>query len=443
MDLADPTERTVRQNRGEPSGDADDDDETRRATDRPSATAAAIAFVERAWEVSEGTRLATGVTGPGHGAVMVCEPEVDMAETTTRPPLDAPASAYDRGWLAQHLAEERRASSLLGEIREVVFGLQDGLVSTLASWRRWPARLREAFPVIVAGIASALAGVFSMAAGEYIGSKSQREIFDAQIHDERHEVEERPGEAEAEVAFMLAEEGLGEEDAARDRGNDGPPPRGPARTMVARELGIQVDDRGGSVLRGALFMGAAFGLGAFVPILPFLILPFSMSLPVAAAATGVVLFGIGVVKSRWTHRSAISSGLEVLRLAAFAGIAGYLFGTVLPAAGRRGDHEVRRLAESLGEADLDRVALALIDHLAEVGLDRQLVGTVAHRHERASERMAVDRPGDLHETTGPEVRRAPVGHDVGPAALGWALHQRPGEGLVQRTSGGHVISSTM
>jgi len=55
-----------------------------------------------------------------------------MTETSTRPPLDAPASAYDRTWLADHLAEERESSSLLGEIREVVFGLQDGLVSTLA-----------------------------------------------------------------------------------------------------------------------------------------------------------------------------------------------------------------------------------------------------------------------------------------------------------------------
>jgi VIT1/CCC1 family predicted Fe2+/Mn2+ transporter len=43
-----------------------------------------------------------------------------------------------------------------------------------------------------------------------------------------------------------------------------------------------------------------------------------------------VLFGIGVVKSRWTRRSALPSGLEVLALAAVAGIAGYLFGTVLP-----------------------------------------------------------------------------------------------------------------
>jgi VIT1/CCC1 family predicted Fe2+/Mn2+ transporter len=253
-----------------------------------------------------------------------------MAETSARPPFDAPASAYDRHWIAEHLAEERRASSLLGEIREVVFGLQDGLVSTLAVVATVAGASGQAFPVVVAGIASGLAGVFSMAAGEYIGSKSQREIFDAQIHAERHEVDERPGEAEAEVAFMLAEEGLGEEDAARVAALMAAHPEVLLRTMVVRELGIQVEDRGGTVLRGALFMGAAFGLGALVPIIPFLILPFSISMPAAVVATGLVLFGVGVVKSRWTHRSALSSGLEVLALAAIAGIAGYLFGTVLP-----------------------------------------------------------------------------------------------------------------
>ena len=217
---------------------------------------------------------------------MVCEPDRDMAETTTRPPLDAPASAYDRTWIADHLAEERQASSLLGEIREVVFGLQDGLVSTLAVVATVAGASGQAFPVVVAGIASGLAGVFSMAAGEYIGSKSQREIFDAQIHEERDEVAERPGEAEAEVAFMLAEEGLPEEEAQRIATMMARHPEVLLRTMVTRELGIQVDDHGGSVLRGALFMGTAFGLGAFVPILPFLLVPIAMALPIAVGRHG-------------------------------------------------------------------------------------------------------------------------------------------------------------
>ena len=104
-----------------------------------------------------------------------------------------------------------------------------------------------------------------MAAGEYIGSKSQREIFDAQVIEERDEIVERPGEAEAEVAYMLAEEGLGDDDAARVAAIMARHPEVLLRTMVTRELGIQVDEAQGGVLRGALFMGAAFGLGAAVP----------------------------------------------------------------------------------------------------------------------------------------------------------------------------------
>jgi VIT1/CCC1 family predicted Fe2+/Mn2+ transporter len=247
-----------------------------------------------------------------------------------RPPLDAPAGAYPRDWIARHLAEERQSSSLLGEIREIVFGAQDGLVSTLAVVATVAGATGDAYAVVVAGVATALAGVFSMAAGEYIGSKSQREIFDAQVAEERHEVVERPGEAEAEVTYMLAEEGLGDEDAARVAAIMARHPEVLLRTMVTRELGIQVEEHHGSVLRGALLMGTAFGLGAAVPILPFLILPIDTAVWVALVATGSVLFGIGVVKSRWTHRSALSSGLEVLALAAVAGIAGYLFGTILP-----------------------------------------------------------------------------------------------------------------
>lgn len=249
-----------------------------------------------------------------------------------RPAPNAPATAYPRAWLEQHIAAERRSSALLGEIREVVFGAQDGLVSTLAVVATVAGAADDALAVVIAGIATALAGIFSMAAGEYIGSKSQREIFDAQIGAERGEVYERPGEAEAETAYMLEMEGLGKQDAGRIAAIMAQHPEVLLRTMVSKELGIQVDDAQGGVLQGAVFMGVAFGLGAAVPVLPFLFLPVNVALGVAAVATGAVLLGIGIAKSRWTKRSPLVSGLEVLALAAFAGVAGYLFGTVLPQA---------------------------------------------------------------------------------------------------------------
>src|ERR1700716_553870 len=115
---------------------------------------------------------------------------------------------YDAGSIKEALERARRSASVLSEIREAVFGAQDGLTSVLAVVSTVGGATGQTYPVLVAGLAATLAGIFSMAAGEYMSSKSQREIFEAQIATEAKEVDERPGEAEAEVAFMLREEGL-------------------------------------------------------------------------------------------------------------------------------------------------------------------------------------------------------------------------------------------
>jgi predicted membrane protein (TIGR00267 family) len=102
------------------------------------------------------------------------------------------------------------------------------------------------------------------------------------------------------------------------------------RTMVEKELSLHVDEHGGTPLQGALVMGAAFGLGAVVPILPYLLIPIPQAIWVSLAITGAVLFGVGVAKARLTRRSPLRSGLEILAIGAAAGIVGYVFGNVLP-----------------------------------------------------------------------------------------------------------------
>jgi VIT1/CCC1 family predicted Fe2+/Mn2+ transporter len=240
------------------------------------------------------------------------------------------AHEFDRAWLAEHLADERRKASLLGEIREAIFGAQDGLVSTLAVVSTVAGASSDRFPVLVAGIAAGLAGVFSMAAGEYMSSKSQREIFEAQIVGEREEVAERPGEAEAEVGFMLEEDGLPRDEAAAVARTFASHPDVMLKTMVEKELGLTSEHAEGSPFQGALIMGASFGVGAAVPIFPYLVLGVSLATPVSMVATASVLFAIGVTKSRWTGRPWLRSGAEILLLGAFAGVAGYFFGNLLP-----------------------------------------------------------------------------------------------------------------
>jgi predicted membrane protein (TIGR00267 family) len=244
-------------------------------------------------------------------------------------PAPDDARHLDRQWLVQHLAEERREAELLSEIREALFGMQDGLVSTLAVVSTVGAASGDRFAVLIAGIASALAGVFSMAAGEYLSSKSQREIYVAQIENEREEVRDRPAEAEAEVAYMLEAEGLSEAAARRVAAELAREPTVLLKTMVEKELGLVIEE-GRGALQGAIVMGAAFGLASLVPILPYLLLPIANAPLASLVLCAVVVFVIGVVKTRWTKRNPVRSGLEVVVLAAFAGIAGYLFGSVLP-----------------------------------------------------------------------------------------------------------------
>jgi vacuolar iron transporter family protein len=240
------------------------------------------------------------------------------------------ADQFDGEWLATHLADERRKASLLGEIREAIFGAQDGLVSTLAVVSTVAGASADRYPVLIAGIASGLAGVFSMAAGEYMSSKSQHEIFEAQIVGERDEVEERPGEAEAEVAFMFEEDGLPGDTSASMARAMARHPEVLLKTMVEKELGLTHRLAEGTPLQGALVMGAAFGIGAAVPIIPYVVLGVDVATWASVVATAAVLFGIGVLKSRWTRRSWLRSGAEILVLGAVAGVAGFFFGNLLP-----------------------------------------------------------------------------------------------------------------
>lgn len=243
------------------------------------------------------------------------------------------AAEYPRRYIEEHIAEERRKISLLGEIREIVFGAQDGLVSTLAVVATVAGATNDQFAILIAGLAAAMAGVFSMAIGEYMASKSQSEIFDWHIADEWEEVRERPAEAEAEVAFMFQEEGMEGDDARQVASIIARHPKALLSTMISKELGLSydaADETEGTPFRGAVLMGVSFALGGAVPILPFIFGTGVGALAWATGLSGAVLFVIGAMKSRWSHRSWVWSGLEIVALAAAAGGAGYWFGSVLP-----------------------------------------------------------------------------------------------------------------
>jgi VIT1/CCC1 family predicted Fe2+/Mn2+ transporter len=238
---------------------------------------------------------------------------------------------HDRTWLEAHLDEERKEANLLAEVREVIFGLQDGVTSILAVVSTVAVASNDTYTTLISGIAATLAEVFSMGAGEYMSSKSQREIFVAQIGVERAEVEQRPGEAQAELALLFEREGLKPETARRVAAEISSDPNVMLRTMVEKELGVTIEE-GGSALQGAVILAGSFLVAALFPLMPYFFFPVSTALWVSIGLSGVSMFGVGLWKSRLTKRSPLASGLEILALVAGAAIAGSFFGAILPGA---------------------------------------------------------------------------------------------------------------
>lgn len=249
-------------------------------------------------------------------------------------PRDQPDDVRDvpMDAIAAHIAEERLQVGRLSSVREIVFGAQDGLVSTLSVVAAVAAATNDRYTVLIAGLASALAGIFSMAVGEYLGSRSEERVHGAVIDEEAAEVEARPIEAQAEVALTFIEEGMDAEDAYRISEILGRHPPSLLSTMTSRELGLVTDDHDTSAppVRKALIMGGAFAVGGAIPLVPWLLGSGVAALAASGLLTAIALFALGSTTARLGNGSVLRAGVETLALATAAGVLGYLFGQVLP-----------------------------------------------------------------------------------------------------------------
>ncbi|HEX8002676.1 MAG TPA: VIT1/CCC1 transporter family protein [Mycobacteriales bacterium] len=231
--------------------------------------------------------------------------------------------------LAAAAAREGERVARRGRIREVVFGAQDGLLSTLALVTGVRGADASRYAILVAGFAGALSGTISMALGAYIAAKSQREVFDVELENERRQLERRPHVEVVELADIFQAEGLDYDNALKAARAIATNPETMLKTMAEKELGIPYEPPG-SPSEDAVTMGAAFVVGASVPVLPYLLLTTTTGLIVSVVLTIGTLFVMGVVKARLAGTRQLRSGAETAGLAALAAALAYLVGTALP-----------------------------------------------------------------------------------------------------------------
>lgn len=232
---------------------------------------------------------------------------------------------YSRGGIAEE-AWHRGGRS--GTLRAAVFGVNDGLVSNLSLVMGVAGAMTQNPVIVLAGIAGLLAGAFSMAAGEYISMQSQRELFQRQIAIEREEMRIMPDEEERELAGIFRDKGVPADDAARIAAALMKDPEHALDTKVREELGLDPDELG-SPFGAAWSSFISFGVGALVPLLPFLLTTGTAALVASLGLSFVALFLVGAGVSLVTGRGVWFSGLRQVAIGAAAAAVTYGVGTLI------------------------------------------------------------------------------------------------------------------
>ena len=230
---------------------------------------------------------------------------------------------------ATPLPHESRAS---GVLRPVVFGGNDGLVSNLALVMGVAGANPAPGVIVLAGIAGLLAGAFSMAVGEYISVKSQRELLEYQIAFERKQLEADPDKEHEILVGIYLERGFPPDEARLVADRMFATPARALDALVREEIGL--DPRViGSPMSAAVGSFLAFTLGAVIPVVPYLIAPGAAAfwLSLVAGLVGLFLLGLGV--SQFTHKDALGTGVRQVLLGLAAAVVTYGVGSVIGAAG--------------------------------------------------------------------------------------------------------------
>jgi vacuolar iron transporter family protein len=226
--------------------------------------------------------------------------------------------------------ERRRVFERLANIREIVFGIQDGVLTTAGVLAGLSGAVSGRGQVILAALASTAAGALSMGAGAYLGTRAETEVLRSELRRAREEAGKHPYVIQESLLDALAKEGLSRESSYRVVQLLSSAPRALFSTAEEKIYGLASDQFGNPVLEGSL-MGVAFMAGALVPLVPFILAPsVRTGLLAGIATTALVLFAIGsFVEGRLGDKSPWLSGLRFLCIALGAAAAGYLIGLAI------------------------------------------------------------------------------------------------------------------
>jgi vacuolar iron transporter family protein len=215
-----------------------------------------------------------------------------------------------------------------GWISGAIYGANDGLAAVFGIVAGVSGATGGSSFVLTAGVSAAVASALSMATGAFLAERSEAEVAAANIERERQEIAERPEEEQEELSLFYQLKGIDEATADAMAAQLAGHPDAMLKALAAEEFGI-VGDRG-DPKQAALAAGVSTGLGAIVPVIPFIFTTGTVAIVTAAVISLVAHFLVGAAKSLVTLRTWWSAGLEMTLAGVIVGGATYLVGLALP-----------------------------------------------------------------------------------------------------------------
>jgi predicted membrane protein (TIGR00267 family) len=232
--------------------------------------------------------------------------------------------------LSRRNGSARRAAGWIGD---AIYGVNDGLgaifgiVSGVSG-----ATLGNSKYVLLAGIAGMIASALSMGSGAYLGAKSEREIYQAELEREREALETNEPESRELLSLYYQVKGLPEEDAARFVDHIAKDKSQFLKALAAERFSTTEEGLRKPFI-AAMSASLSTAVGAFIPVIPFFFLHGYEAILVSAIVSLAAHFAVGAAKSLITVRSWWASGLEMTLIGALEGIVTYVIGIGLGHAG--------------------------------------------------------------------------------------------------------------
>jgi vacuolar iron transporter family protein len=215
-------------------------------------------------------------------------------------------------------------------LRDLMLGINDGLVASFAVTSGVAGAFNTARIVIMAGVAEMLGGSVSMGLAAFVSARAQMEFYLSEFEREHEEIERWPEREREEIRTIYQQKGFAGALLEQIVAHITADPERWSSVMMREELGLNKEALD-SPVRSGLTVGLSYLCGALIPVVPYLLVAPPWGIVVSAIATSIALFAAGAAKTMIIDRSWWRSGLESLAIGIAAATVTYGAGTLLAA----------------------------------------------------------------------------------------------------------------